>query len=108
MGQGASHPPSHPPKILTRSERQDELLKQYPLPVKAILRPNTNPDGSDIPWTPGSDFDFPDPKCGSLIRKLYEAMSNQEKDQITRYRHHLVWKSCGIEVDLSAHLPTKS
>ncbi|PRQ26453.1 hypothetical protein RchiOBHm_Chr6g0294731 [Rosa chinensis] len=105
MGQGASRP-----KWLTRSERQDELLKMCPLPATVIRRPNTNPDGSDIPSISGSDFEFPDPNCETWIRKLYQAMSsNQDQDRdMTRYYQHKLRDYCGIEVDLSASLPTKS
>ncbi|KAM5564126.1 hypothetical protein ABKV19_018642 [Rosa sericea] len=43
-----------------------------PLPATVIRRPNTNPDGSDIPSIPGSNFEFPGRNCGSLIRMLYQ------------------------------------
>ncbi|XP_062024177.1 uncharacterized protein LOC133740268 isoform X1 [Rosa rugosa] len=105
MGQGASQPKS---KRLTRSERQDELLKMCHLPATVIRRPNTNPDGSDIPSIPGSDFEFPDRNCETLIRMLYQAMSRNKDLLLAQCYQVAVRDSCGIEVDLSASLPTKS
>ncbi|KAM5564127.1 hypothetical protein ABKV19_018642 [Rosa sericea] len=79
-----------------------------PLPATVIRRPNTNPDGSDIPSIPGSNFEFPGRNCGSLIRMLYQAMSRDKDLNLAQCCQEAVRKGCGIEVDLSASLPTKS
>lgn len=60
---------------LPRSQRQDELLKIYPIPARVIHRPKTNADGSEIETISNCDFEFPDYNCERWIKKLYEVNS---------------------------------
>ncbi|KAK9914005.1 hypothetical protein M0R45_037804 [Rubus argutus] len=110
MGQGPSKAIG-----LTRSQRQDELVKICPLPARVIRRPKTNADGSEIESIPNCDFEFPDANCEEWIKMMYEshqAMSGSEN--LAAAYQDIVKHCCGIEVDLqasenvSAKLPTNS
>ncbi|XP_062025138.1 uncharacterized protein LOC133741218 [Rosa rugosa] len=85
---------------LTRAQRQDELLNVFPGTAKVILRPRTNPDGSEIVTI--SDYEFPDLRCKRWLKNLYQAMRLCGRD----YGRHVadiqldLPTFCGIEVDL--------
>lgn len=56
--------------VLTRRQRQDELVKMCPGSAKVIHRPNTNPDGSEIVAI--SDYEFPALSCEDYVKSLRE------------------------------------
>ncbi|KAK9914008.1 hypothetical protein M0R45_037807 [Rubus argutus] len=91
-----------PATVLTRSQRQDNLVKMYPGTAKVIRRPKTNPDGSEI--VTRSDYEFPDVRCELHMQNLYQALRLCGRDYggfVRRY-HEQLQTFCGIEVDLDA------
>ncbi|PRQ26451.1 hypothetical protein RchiOBHm_Chr6g0294711 [Rosa chinensis] len=85
---------------LTRAQRQDELLNMFPGTAKVILRPRTNPDGSEIVTV--TDYEFPDLRCKLWLKNLYQAMRLCGRDHgnfVADFQGGLK-TFCGIEVDL--------
>ncbi|KAK9914007.1 hypothetical protein M0R45_037806 [Rubus argutus] len=91
-----------PATVLTRSQRQDELVNMYPGTAKVIRRPKTNPDGSEI--VTRSDYEFPDVSCESHMQNLYQALRLCGRDYggFVRHYHEQLETVCGIKVDLDA------
>lgn len=56
--------------MLTRSERQDNVVNMYPGTAKVMRRPKANPDGSEI--VTRSDYEFPDVRCERHMQNLYQ------------------------------------
>ncbi|KAM5564129.1 hypothetical protein ABKV19_018644 [Rosa sericea] len=87
---------------LTRAQRQDELLNLFPGTAKVILRPRTNPDGSEI--VTRTDYEFPNLRCKRWLKNLYQAMRLCGRDYgclVANIQEDLS-TFCGIEVDLDA------
>ncbi|XP_024184120.1 uncharacterized protein LOC112189078 [Rosa chinensis] len=83
---------------LTRSQRQDELVKMCPGGnAKVTRRPKTNPDGSEIVCR--TDYEFPDLICDKFIKDLYKAMRLGPEWQVGFYRDQ-IQQFCGIDVDI--------
>ncbi|XP_050386346.1 uncharacterized protein LOC126802716 [Argentina anserina] len=88
---------SAPSRELSRSERQDELVKMIPGgAAKVIRRPKTNPDGSNI--VTRSNFEFPLKYCATLVKEFCKSMGVDPKQQ--KYIRNTLRTSCGIDVDL--------
>ncbi|PRQ59787.1 hypothetical protein RchiOBHm_Chr1g0374041 [Rosa chinensis] len=68
---------------LTRSQRQDELVKMCPGGnAKVTRRPKTNPDGSEIVCR--TDYEFPDLICDKFIKDLYKGSQGLNTFAISR------------------------
>lgn len=88
--------------VLTRRQRQDELVKMCPGSARVIHRPNTNPDGSEI--VTNTDYEFPAWNCEDYVKGLCEAMrlSLLERDEFeVRFFRNQLQRFCGIQVDLN-------
>nr|XP_011470053.1 PREDICTED: uncharacterized protein LOC105353096 [Fragaria vesca subsp. vesca] len=85
--------------VLTRSQRQDELVKMCPDGIaKVVRRPKTNPDGSEIVCI--TEYEFPEWQCDSLMNRFWEAIREGETWNAKFYGSVLP-EHCGIEVDIN-------
>lgn len=114
--------------VLTRRQRQDELVKMCPGSARVIHRPNTNPDGSEI--VTNTDYEFPAWICEDYVKGLCEVcelyqptyltpsifnvlmvfwhwlqamrLSLLERDEFeVRFFRNQLQRFCGIQVDLN-------
>lgn len=82
--------------VLTRSQRQDELVKMCPDGIaKVVRRPKTNPDGSEIVCI--TEYEFPEWQCDSLMNRFWEVYI-----QSLLVKLNCVWMYCKVSHILDA------